>query len=75
MNEPDSIAVIAALARGPPDLQALVAAHELYCNIPRETWLRYGTALAECKRLLRAKHIVIKGGEQGDFDFFSLTGT
>jgi hypothetical protein len=74
MSEPNAAAVI-ALARGPPDLQTLVEAHELFCNIPLETWRRYDAALAECKRLLRAKHIVIKGGEQGDFEFFSLTGT
>jgi hydroxymethylpyrimidine/phosphomethylpyrimidine kinase len=75
MSEPNSAAVTAALARGPPDLQALVEAHELYCNIPHETWRRYDVALAKCKRLLRAKHVIIKGGEQADFDFLFLIGT
>jgi hypothetical protein len=75
MSKPSSAAVTAALAQSPPDLQGLVGAHEFYCSITNETWRRFDAALAEGKRLLRAKHVIIKGGEQADFDFFSFTGT
>jgi hypothetical protein len=76
MRKQNSAAVIAALARGPPDLQALVEAHERYSNIPNATWLKYDEALQECQRLLRAKHIIIGGHDyatQGNL--FSLTWT
>jgi hypothetical protein len=76
MSKPDSAAVIAALARGPPDLQALVEAHELYSNIPNATWLKYDEALQECQCRLRAKHIIISGhGHETQGNFFSLTWT
>jgi hypothetical protein len=76
MRKQNSAAVIAALARGPPDLQALVEAHEHYSNIPNATWIKYDEALQECQRLLRAKHIIIGGHDyatQGNL--FSLTWT
>lgn len=73
MSKPDSAAVIAALARGPPDLQALVGAHEFYSNIPDDAWLKYDEALQECQRRLRAKHVVISARDQEtQGNFFSL---
>jgi hypothetical protein len=71
MNKPDEAAVAAAIARGPPDLQALVEAHDFYISIPGNTWRRYDEALTECRRQLRAKHVAINTETQGNL--FALT--
>ena len=72
MRKPNSAAVGAALAKGRShDLQGLVDAHELYCNIPDATWRRYDAALQESQHRLRLMHVAIKSETQGNL--FTLT--